>query len=49
MTRADRQKGSLVIEAMVAVAITALILATTYRAVAESTIRARAAEASGVA
>lgn len=49
MTRAagrpDPEAGSVLVEAMVAVAIIAMMLAVTYRAVGESVLRARAAEA----
>ena len=41
--------GSVLVEAMVAVAIIAMMLAVTYRSVGESVLRARAAEASRTA
>lgn len=41
--------GSVLVEAMVAVAVIAMMLAVTYRTVGESVLRARAAEASRVA
>ena len=41
--------GSVLVEAMVAVAVIAMMLAVTYRAVGESVLRARAAEASRTA
>jgi hypothetical protein len=44
-----RQSGSVLVEAMVAVAVIAMMLAVTYRAVGESVLRARAAEASRTA
>jgi hypothetical protein len=43
--RLHRQSGSALVEAMVAVAVIAMMLAVTYRAVGESVLRARAAEA----
>jgi type II secretory pathway pseudopilin PulG len=44
-----RQSGSVLVEAMVAVAVIAMMLAVTYRSVGESVLRARAAEASRTA
>ena len=41
--------GSVLVEAMVAVAVIAMMLAVTYRAVGESVLRVRAAETSRVA
>jgi type II secretory pathway component PulJ len=49
MTRPDRQAGSAVVEAMVAVAIIAVMLAVTYQALGQSTVRSRAAESSRMA
>jgi Tfp pilus assembly protein PilV len=49
MMRRNRQAGSVVIEAMVAVAIIAVMLTATYQALGQSTVRARAAEASRMA
>ena len=43
------EKGSVLVEAMVAVAVVALMLAATYRAVGETALRSRAAEASRTA
>jgi hypothetical protein len=42
--RFDRQSGSVLVEAMVAVAVIAMILAVTYRSIGDSVLRARAAE-----
>ena len=42
--RFDRQSGSVLVEAMVAVAVIAMMLAVTYRSIGESVLRARAAE-----
>ncbi|THD60621.1 type II secretion system protein [Phenylobacterium sp.] len=47
--RSHRQSGSALVEAMVAVAVIAMMLAVTYRAVGESVLRARAAEATRTA
>ena len=47
--RASRDAGSVLVEAMVAVAIVAMMLAVSYRAVGDSVLRARAAEASRAA
>jgi general secretion pathway protein I len=44
-----REAGSVLVEAMVAVAVIAMMLAVTYRAVGESVLRSRAAEASRTA
>ncbi len=49
MSAARREAGSVLVEAMVAVAIIAMMLAVTYRAVGESVLRSRAAEASRTA
>jgi general secretion pathway protein I len=49
MSAARREAGSALVEAMVAVAIIAMMLAVTYRAVGESVLRSRAAEASRTA
>ncbi|HEX4183568.1 MAG TPA: hypothetical protein VHY34_09940 [Caulobacteraceae bacterium] len=49
MSPPDRQAGSAVIEAMVAVAIIAVMLAVTYQALGQSTVRARSAETSRTA
>jgi len=46
---ARREAGSVLVEAMVAVAIIAMMLAVTYRTVGESVLRSRAAEASRTA
>ena len=43
------EAGSVLVEAMVAVAVIAMMLAVTYRAVGDSVLRARAAESSRVA
>jgi hypothetical protein len=45
----DREAGSVVIEAMVAVAIIAVMLGATYQAVGQSNVRVRSAEASRTA
>jgi hypothetical protein len=47
--RREKDAGSVLVEAMVAVAVIAMMLAVTYRAVGESVLRARAAEASRAA
>ena len=44
-----RDSGSVLVEAIVAVAVIAMMLAVTYRAVGESVVRSRAAEASRTA
>ena len=44
-----RDTGSILVEAMVAVAVIAMMLAVTYRSVGESVLRSRAAEASRTA
>jgi type II secretory pathway component PulJ len=49
MSSVRREAGSALIEAMVAVAIIAMMLAVTYRVVGESVLRSRAAEASRTA
>lgn len=49
MSAARREAGSALVEAMVAVAIIAMMLAVTYRSVGESVLRSRAAEASRTA
>jgi len=49
MKGARREAGSVLVEAMVAVAIITMMLAVTYRAVGESVLRSRAAEASRTA
>ncbi|HEX2817817.1 MAG TPA: hypothetical protein VHN39_15600 [Phenylobacterium sp.] len=48
-SRLHSQSGSVLVEAMVAVAVIAMMLTVTYRAVGESVLRARAAEASRTA
>ena len=47
--RRSRDSGSVLVEAMVAVAVIAMMLAVTYRAVGDSVLRSRAAEASRTA
>ena len=47
--REDAERGSVLIEALVAIAIVALVLTWGYRAVGDSAMRARAAEASRTA
>jgi type II secretory pathway component PulJ len=49
MSVARRESGSALVEAMVAVAVIAMMLAVTYRVVGESVLRSRAAEASRTA
>ncbi len=49
MSPRRRDAGSALVEAMVAVAIVAMMLAVAYRAVGESVLRSRAAEASRTA
>jgi hypothetical protein len=49
MSALRREAGSVLVEAMVATAVIAMMLAVTYRAVGESVLRSRAAEASRVA
>ena len=44
-----RDHGSVLVEAMVAVAVVAMVLAISYRALGQSALRARAAEASRTA
>jgi type II secretory pathway pseudopilin PulG len=47
--RGTEDAGSVLVEAMVAVAVIAMMLAVTYRSVGESVLRSRAAEASRTA
>jgi general secretion pathway protein I len=47
--RQTTEQGSVLVEAMVAVAVIAMMLAVTYRAVGDSVLRSRAAEASRTA